>query len=145
MAAPTPEELAILEHQRRAMLAGDREAWLATVDPGLVAEMLPDWPGPSRVGSAEAAWNVYHDFFAQFGRATQDLLNVETDSGFTTADVRFKLVGQGSQTPVEVSWTVVIEFDAEARRYTSHRWFHTRDEAVAWVSALPTPAGRDED
>ena len=93
--------------------------------------------------SAEAALNAYRDFFAQFERATYDNLNIEKRGNFTIADVPFQLVGLGSGTPVEVLWTVVAEFDFEARKYTTHRWFHARDEAVAWISALPTPAGRD--
>src|SRR3954452_24980499 len=134
MAEPTPEELAVLKRQRQAMLVGDRELWLTTVQPGLVAEMFSDWPGPSRVNSAEAAWSVYQDFFAQFERATYDYLNVESDGSFTTIDVRCELIGRGSHTPVDVSWTVVAEFDFDARKFTTHRWFHVRDEAGAWVS-----------
>jgi hypothetical protein len=53
MAAPTPEELVILERQRQAYLVGDRETVLATLAPAFVADLLPDWPGPSHVDSAE--------------------------------------------------------------------------------------------
>ena len=143
MAEATPGEIAVLERQRQAVLAGEREVWLTTVEPVLSAEFLPEWPGPSHVESAEATWDVYHDFFAQFERATYDYLNVESDGGFTTIDIRIELVGRGSHTPVNVSWTVVAEFDSEAGKYTTNRWFHTRDEAVAWISASSEPADRD--
>lgn len=116
------------------MVAGDREGWLTTVDSILVAEFLSDWPGPSRVESAEEAWDVYHDFFSQFEQATYRYINLDTDGAFTTMDFRCDLVGRGSHTPVQVSWTVLIEFDSEGRKHRSHRWFHRRDEALAWLS-----------
>jgi hypothetical protein len=117
------------------MVAGDREAWLANFGPTYFAELLPDWPGPSRVDGPEAAWAAYTDFFDQFDSATYEILNVEKNGDFTLIDIRCQLVGVASGAPAELLWTVVGEFDAEAQAYTSARWFHTRDDAFQWMAA----------
>lgn len=138
MAEPTPEEWAVLEREQRAFVAGDREAWLACVDPAFVAELLPDWPGPGRAEGAEAVWDAYLDFFAQFDSANYEYLDVEKRGDLTLCDIHCQLVGLGSGVPGELRWTLVAEFDPEAQRHLRAHWFHTREEAVAWaVSQRP--------
>ena len=122
-----------MEREQQALAAGDREAWLACFDPAYVAELLPDWPGPGRVDGAEAAWDAYLDFFAQFDSAKYEYLNVEKQGDLTLSDIECQLVGLGSGVPGELRWTVVAEFDSEAQRHSRARWFDTREEAVAWA------------
>jgi len=100
MAEATPEEPAILERQRQAVLAGDREAWLETFDPAFVVELLPDWPGPSRAEGPEAAWNSYVDFFAQFEKATFDYLDIEKHGDVTIFDIRCSSSGWAAARPL---------------------------------------------
>ena len=133
MAEPTPEEWAVLERERHAFFAGDREAWLASVAPGYVADLLPDWPGPVRVEGPEAAWDAYIDFFAQFDSAKFEYVDVEKQGDFTLCDIHSELVGLGSGVAGEVRWAMVLEFDSVAQRHTRACFFHTREEALAWV------------
>jgi hypothetical protein len=135
MAEPTAEEWAVLERAQQALAAGDRETWLACFDPAFVADLLPDWPGPGHVEGAEAAWDAYLDFFAQFDNADYQYLNVEKQGYLTIGDIHCQLVGLASGVPGELMWTLVAEFDSASQRYIRGRWFHAREEALIFASS----------
>jgi hypothetical protein len=99
---PTRDELAVLERQRRAFLAGDREALLGTFDPAAVFEFLSDWPGVPGVEGPAAAWDQYAEFMEQFEQVAYEHLNIERRGRFTLFDVRFELVGRVSGAPMEL-------------------------------------------
>jgi hypothetical protein len=41
--------------------------------------------------------------------------------------------------PGELLWTLAGRFDSQAQQFTRVHWFHTHDEAVAWIDAGSPP------
>jgi hypothetical protein len=131
----SPQDLATIERGRRAFVNRNRDGFLATLDPNIVIENLVDWPGPLRMEGTDDVWDGYADFFDQFESFDMEYANVEKVGETVLIDVHCHLTGLASGVPSELLWTLAGGFDSQAQRFTSIHWFHTHEEAVAWMSA----------